>query len=187
MNVKSIKRILFVSGLVLLYQTGFSQATMTTSGNWDDATKWSGSNIGDAITEDVTLSGNTSPLVRNGFSYTIGNLSAGGDNTITIDDTGSLTLGASGNTKNLSMTGNNPKITVRGTLIIWGNVTFTNKVVWDIRGTVIIKGNLQLNGGANLDVKNGALLQVEGNFTGGNNTDVTVNGSGGKHKSIQEY
>jgi hypothetical protein len=159
---------------------------MNASGNWDDATKWTSSNIGDAITENVTLSGNTSPTVRNGFSYTIGDLSAGGDNTITIEGTGSLTLGASGNPKNLSMTGNNPKLTVRGTLIIWGNVTFTNKVVWEIRGTVIIKGNLLLNGGANLDVKNGALLQVEGNLTGGNNTDVTVNGSGGVIKVFQD-
>jgi hypothetical protein len=151
---------------------------MNATGDWDDATKWTSSNIGDAITENVTLSGNTSPTVRNGFSYTIGNLTAGGDNTITIDDTGSLTLGASGNSKSLTMTGNNPKLTIRGTLTIWGNVTFTNKVVWEVRGTVIIKGNLTLNGGANLDVKNGGLLRVEGDFIGGNNTDVTKNGGG---------
>jgi len=158
---------------------------MNATGNWDDATKWTSSNIGDAITENVTLSGNTSPTVRNGFSYTIGNLTAGGDNTITIDDTGSLTLGASGNSKNLNMTGNNPKLTIRGTLTIWGNVTFTNKVVWEIRGTVIIKGNLNLNGGANMDVKNGGLLQVEGNFNAGNNTDVGIQGSGGKISVFQ--
>lgn len=173
--------LLFV--LAMLTGTAFGQTvTMSTSGDWDNASNWTSGNIGNAITENVTLSGNTSPTVTSGFSYTIGNLSGSGDNTITV--AGSLTLGASGTPKNLSLTGNNPKITVTGTLIIWGNATFTNKVVWDIRGTVIIKGNLQLNGGTDLDVKNGASLVVEGSFSAGNNTDVKVNGSGG---SVQVY
>lgn len=164
----------------------FSQ-TMTSSGNWDDASEWTAGNIGDAITENVTLTGaNTSALIRTGYNYTIGNLSTSANaNEIKIESGASLTLGASGNSKTLSMTGLNPKLDIEGVLTVWGNVSFTNKITWVIRGTVIIKGNLLLNGGANLDVKNGALLQVEGNFTGGTNTDVTVNGSGGQVKVFQ--
>lgn len=153
--------------------------TMNSTGNWDDGTKWISGNIGDAITENVTLSGGVDPTVRTGFSYIIGNVTASGnDNDLTIAGTGSLTLGASGNTKSLSMTGANPKITVVGTLIIWGNASFNSKVVWNIQGTVIIKGNLDMPSGANLGVSATGTLQVEGNMSSGNNTDVNVAGGG---------
>ncbi|MBT1704350.1 T9SS type A sorting domain-containing protein [Chryseosolibacter indicus] len=158
---------------------GQTTRTMNTSGSWHTTSNWAGSNIGDDINDNVVLNGNASPIVRSTYNYTIRNFTGGGDNTLTIESSASLTLGSSTIPASLSMTGNNPKLSVLGTLIIWGNASFTNKVSWEIRGTVIIKGDLQLSGGANLDVKNGGQLIVEGNMVGGNNTDVTVNGSGG--------
>ena len=53
--------------LLILPSIGFSQ-TMTTTGNWDDATKWTASNIGDLITENVTLSNSVDPTIRTGFN-----------------------------------------------------------------------------------------------------------------------
>ena len=161
--------------LLILPSIGFSQ-TMTTTGNWDDATKWTASNIGDLITENVTLSNSVDPTIRTGFNYTIGDLTTGNGNDLIIQTGASLTLGASGTPKNLT-TNNNATLTIAGTLTIWGDLVVNNNITWNVTGTVIIKGNVTLGNNGSLTVGGTGTLTVDGNFTGGSNTALVVNGS----------
>lgn len=158
--------------------------TITATGNWNVATTWSGSNIGDDINEDVLLNSNINTTVVSGSNYTIRNLTGTGDNSLTIQSSASLTLGASGTPATFKMNGNNPKVTVGGTLTIWGNATFVNKAAWNITGTVIIKGNLELPAGANLTLSAGAKLIIEGSLIGGGGTDVNNNGTISVYQNI---
>ncbi|HEY9045848.1 MAG TPA: hypothetical protein VIN08_08130 [Ohtaekwangia sp.] len=157
----------------LLYLPVYSQtATMTSSGAWNVATNWSGSNIGDLVTETVTINNNINPTVPSGYTATVGNTTLSNNNTLQV--TGTLNIGDASNAFNLT-TNNNANISVSGTLIIWGNLVVNNNINWTISGTVIIKGNVILSNNANVTVSGN--LSVNGNFTGGNNTNVTVSGS----------
>lgn len=166
---------------LILCEKSVAQTNLTMSGttaNWNIPANWTSSNFPDDINENAILALNARPTVT--ASITIGSLTGNGDNTITVNSPATLTLGASGNSKNLIMNGNNPNIIVRSgaTLIIWGNATFANKVSWTIEAnaTVIIKGNLTMSQGTSMNV-NGS-LKVEGNLASGNNSDMTINGSG---------
>jgi hypothetical protein len=148
------------------------QASMTTSGNWATAANWSGSNIGNVVTETVAISNNINPTINSGSNFTVGATTLNNNNTLTISSGGTLNVGDATHPVNLS-TNNNANVTVTGTLVIWGNLVVNNNIVWNITGTVIIKGNVQLNNSANLNVSGGT-LQVGGNFVAGNNTNVSV-------------
>lgn len=171
-----MKTVFFLFVIILTPIWGISQATMTSSGNWNTATNWSGNNIGDLVTEDVTIDNNVNPTVPNGSSFTVGNTSMSNNNTLTINSGGTLNIGNSTNARNLT-TNNNANISVAGTLIIWGDLIVNNNLVWNITGTVIIKGNVQLNTNSNITVSGGSLT-VEGNWTGNNNNNVTINSPG---------
>lgn len=145
---------------------------MTATGDWDDASKWSGGNIGDLLTETISIGNNVDPTVRSGFSYTVGNVTLSNNNDLAIH--GSLTIGADGTPRSLT-TNNNAVINVTGTLIIWGNLTVNNNLVWNISGTVTIKGNVTMGNGAALAVSGD--LEVDGNFNAGNNANVDVTGN----------
>jgi len=153
-----------------------SQATFTTTGNWDNASNWTGSNIGDDVNENVTINNNRTAFIQTGFSYTIGNLSFGNSSGLTIDAAATLNVGDASNPRNLTAN-NSATITVTGTLIIWGDLVVNNSLTWNITGSVIIKGNIIMNNGASLSVSGN--LTVDGNFTGGANTNVTITGGGG--------
>ena len=170
-----MKSMLKVMVLALLPVLGFSQ-TMNTTGNWDNAANWNASNIGDVITENVTLSNSVDPTIRTGFNYTIGDLTTGNNNDLIIQTSASLTLGASGNPKNLT-TNNNTTLSVAGTLIIWGNLVVNNNIIWNVTGTVIIKGNVTLGNGASITVGGTGTVQIDGNFVGGNTTSLVVDGN----------
>jgi hypothetical protein len=157
-------------------QSGFSQAVFTTTGSWDLPMNWLALNIGDDISEDVTINASRVALIDNGFSYTTGNLNFGNSAGLTINTTGSLDVGASGNPKNLTAN-NNAALTVSGTLIIWGDLIVNNSLSLNVSGTLIIKGNIIMNNLASLSVTGS--IQVDQNFAGGDNTNVTISGGGG--------
>jgi Secretion system C-terminal sorting domain len=162
----------FLTGLLALSLEAGAQATMTTTGNWDNAANWSGNNIGDLITEDVTINNTVNPTIQSPFSYTIGNLNLVQDNTLDINTGATLTLGASGNPKNLT-TNLNANIAVAGTLEIWGNMVVNNNINLAVSGDMIIHGNLVLSDNANVSVS-GIQLKVYGNLTGGTNVNFSV-------------
>lgn len=168
---KSFKLLIFF----LFPAFGFAQ-TMTTTGNWDNAANWTGSNIGDLISEDVILNNSVDPTIQTGFNYTIGNLTTGNNNDLIVQSGASLTLGASGNPKNLT-TNNGATLSIAGTLIVWGDLVVNNGVTWNVTGTVIIKGNVILGNNGVITVGGTGTVQIDGNFTGGNNTALTVNGN----------
>ncbi len=153
----------------------FSQATFTTTGSWNTAGNWSGSNIGDDISEDVTINNNRAALINNGFNYTIGNLSFGNSGGLTINTTGILNVGASGTPKNLTA-GNGASLTVTGTLIIWGNLIVINNLSLNVTGTLIVKGNIEMVNGASISVTGS--VDVDGDFIAGNNATVSISGGG---------
>jgi len=168
-----MREVLFLFVFTVVQINLFGQtATMNSSGNWDDAARWASSNIGDAVTETITISNNTNPTVQSGFSYTVGNTTLNQNNTLTV--AGTLNIGDASNSRSLT-TNNNANVTVSGTLIIWGDVIVNNNINWTISGTVIIKGNLVMNNNANVTVSGN--LTINGDFTGSNNTNVTVSGS----------
>ncbi|MCA4900977.1 MAG: hypothetical protein ACK514_04215 [Bacteroidota bacterium] len=161
--------------LLFLPWLGFAQ-TMNTTGDWDNAANWAGSNIGDLITENVTLSNSVDPTIRTGFNYIIGDLTTGNNNDLIIQSGASLTLGASGNPKNLT-TNNNATLTITGTLTIWGNLVVNNNLIWNVTGNVIIKGNVNLGNNGTITVGGSGTVQIDGNFVGGTNTALAVNGN----------
>jgi hypothetical protein len=148
----------------LLFSTLFSvpslsQTRFRTNGNWDVAGNWQGNNIGDAVTESVSIEANaTIKAAAPGNSYTVGNVTMNTNTSLTID--GTLNVGDASNARNFTGA-NNSIITVNGT--------------FNITGSVIIKGNVVLNNGATLTVSGD--LTIDGNLTGENNTDMVVSGS----------
>ena len=151
----------------------FGQATMTSSGDWAATGNWTGSNIGDNVTETVTIDNNINPTVNTGTNLTVGTTTLTNNNTVTINSGGTLNIGDASHPNSLITTNNNTVITVSGTLIVWGSLQVNNNVVWNITGTVIIKGNVTMANNSALNVTGGT-MQVGGNFTGGNNTAITV-------------
>lgn len=168
---------LIFSSLIVFCGTyaAFSQATFTTTGNWETAGNWLGNNIGDLITEDVSFNNNLSSLINNGSNYTIGNLILGNSDGLTINTTGTLNVGAPGNPKDLTA-GNGASLTITGTLIIWGDLIVVNTLSLNVSGTLIVKGNIQMNNGASISVTGS--VDVEGDFIAGNNASVSISGGG---------
>lgn len=168
-----IKRILFVIPLVLLLGfNAFGQLrTLASDGNWSNAGSWAGGLIADTPAEDVTMNNNIDVTILNTESFTIGDLAANNNNSITINAGGSLTLSPG----NFLTAGNSTTITVTGTFTVNGDFQVNNNVNLVITGTMIVLGNVDMGNNGDLNV-NGS-LSVGGNFTGGNNTHVTVDGT----------
>ncbi len=156
---------------------GFCQTTFVggSGNNWDNTANWQSGDIGDVLTDDVTLNSGLSALINNGFNYTIGNLAFANGASLSINSTGALNVGQSGTPKNLTAN-NTATINVSGTLIIWGNVTVNTQLTFNITGTVVIHGNIVMNDGARMFATGN--LTVGGDFIGGDDTDVSILGSG---------
>lgn len=172
-------RLIRILSLAITLLAGISQLgfgnTITSPGNWDNTGIWSGANIADLVSENVTMNNNLGVItVRNGFNYVVGTVSMGNGNTLTIENGASLNVGSSGNTKNMS-TGNTTSITVNGTLVIWGDLQINNTLTLIVTGTLIVKGNVQIGNGGSLNISGNAT--IDGDFQGGNNTALTVDGS----------
>lgn len=99
-----MKSLIFVASL-LIATASFAQVnrSMTSDGNWDNASKWSGSNIADDINENASLGNNVDATIRNNYNYTIRNLTFGNNATLEIEPNGSLDLGADGTPGNLTV------------------------------------------------------------------------------------
>jgi hypothetical protein len=170
------KGILWSAIIMLVSAFSAHGQTMSTSGDWNVSGNWTAGNIGDAVTETVTIANNVNPTVINATSFTVGNMALSQNNTLTINSGGTLNVGNSTNERDLT-TNNNVNISVAGTLVIWGDLVVNNNLVWNITGTVIVKGNVQLNTNSNISV-NGGTLTVGGNWTGNNNNNVSINSPG---------
>jgi len=166
MKVLCVLLVVFVSGL-----RAHAQAVFTTTGNWELFTNWSGSNIGDIITENVTINNNRAALINNASNYTIGDLTFGNNTGLTINTLGILNVGANGTPKILTA-GNTVAITVAGQLIVWGDLIVINNLSLNVGGSLIVKGNIQMNNNASISVSGD--VEVDGNFIAGNNTLVSI-------------
>jgi len=158
--------------LILIAGAVYGQATMTTSGNWTTTSNWTSGNIGDVVTETVTINNNVNPTLTSPTNLTVGSTTFNNNNTLTINSGATLNIGDATHANSLTST-NGTTLTIDGTLIVWGDLVVNNNLTWNISGTVIIKGNVTLNNGAGIDVTGGT-LQVSGNFTGGNNTSISL-------------
>ena len=103
--------------LVLVFPViGYSQ-NISLTGNWSNTASWDAGNIGDLITENVTMDNSIGTItIQNTESYTIGNYDMGNSNTLTIDAGGALTIGGPGNEKVLT-TNNGTIATIAGDLL----------------------------------------------------------------------
>lgn len=149
----------------------FAQAIFTTTGFWETALNWSGSNIGDDISENVTINNNRAALINNGSVYTIGDLTFGSNTGLTINSTGVLNVGSSGVPKILTA-GNTVSVTVAGQLTVWGNLVVLDNLSLNVGGNLIVKGNIQMSNDASISVLGN--VEVDGDFTAGNNTNVSI-------------
>ncbi len=170
-----MKRLVFLvlcSGLIFSAKA----QTLTSSGNWDNSAIWSGSNIGDNISEDVSFDNNLGVVtVRNGFNYTVGSVQQNNGNTLTINSTGQLNVGSSSDPKDYSV-GNTGVINVDGTLIVWGKLSPGNSLTMNVTGALIIKGDLDMGNNATLTISGD--VQIDGSLKGGNGTAVEVQSGG---------
>lgn len=169
-------KIVFVVLFFLVEISALAQVTMNTSGNWATATNWSGNNIGNVVSENVTVSNNTNPTVFSGSSFTVGNVSLNNNNDLVVNSGGVLNIGDAANPRSMTAN-NNAVVTIGGTLEVWADLIVNNNIVWNITGHVIIHGDVQLNNNANLNVAGGT-LEVGGNLTAANNTNVSVPSGG---------
>jgi hypothetical protein len=164
----------FCAGLLLPLMAA-SQASFDNSGNWNVAGNWAGNNIGDLLTEDVSISNNKNPTVISGDNYTVGNVTASGTTTLTVNAGGILSIGQAGTPKNLSFS-NNSSLVVAGDLYIFGDLIVGNSLALTITGTVHIYGNIDMGNSGTLNVSGG--LTVDGDVTGGNNSTINVSAPG---------
>lgn len=171
-------RTLITLFFVLFSIIGFSQ-TMTNTGNWDAASNWASSNIADNIAENATINSTISATVRNSYNYVVGNVNLVQDNTLSVNNGGNLTLGASGTPKSLT-TGMNAKLVIKGELIIWGDLIANSNITIDLSGggKLVIHGKLKMNGNTTITSSGGSIIEVYGDYEGTNNNNVTLNGSG---------
>lgn len=170
--IKKIAAIALPMVIMAMTFASAQTATMNTSGNWNTASNWASSNVGNDVTETITISNNVNPTVATANTFTVGNTTFSNNNTLTVD--GTLNIGNASNSRTLT-TNNNANVNVAGTLIIWGNVEVNNTINWAISGTVIIKGNLIMHNNANVSVSGN--LRIDGNLAASNNTNFAVSGT----------
>jgi cytoskeletal protein CcmA (bactofilin family) len=157
----------------------FGQTVKNSSGNWNDGTKWQSGNIGDVITENVSISTNSNTTVIATDNIVVGNVTMVQNNDLTIDALGQLTLGNATNPKTFT-TNQNAKINIYGTLTIYGDLIANSNI--DIKlygsGKLIIKGKADFNSNTTIELNNDSRLEIEGDFEGAANNNVTISGTG---------
>jgi hypothetical protein len=168
--------------LLLSFFATRSQAqtrTVTTGGSWDNTGIWTGGDIGDLITETVSFNNDiggggivTIPSPRN---YTVGTVNMNAGNDLVIAQGATLNIGNSTNSRNLNP-GNDNKLTVSGTLIIWGNLSPGGNfsITVTSTGTLVVKGNMPL--GNDTDFTSSGSVDIDGAFSMNGNADLTISG-----------
>ena len=172
-----MKKIILIILFALTSIIGFGQ-TMNATGNWNDPTKWAGSNVANIISENASISTNVKPTVNNGDNITVGDVNLVQDNTLSVDNGGILNLGQSGTPKTLN-TGMNAKLDIKGLFEIWGDLIANSNIDISITGggKLIIHGKLKLTGNTNITMSGGSMIEIFGNFEGGFNNNVNISGS----------
>ncbi len=157
---------------MIFYGAAVLAQTQTGDGNWNDPANWDAGNIGDQITEDVTLDA-TSTIVSTD-SYTIGSLTIINNNGLTIDTGGVLIIGSASDPGAITVN-NQGTLQINGDLELFGNLVVENSLDLAITGNFIIHGNVILKNNSVLNVSGN--LVVDGDFEAQNNVDFTVDGS----------
>ena len=168
--VKWIKTLIFF----IVSVNGYSQAVVTTSGDWDNTGIWSGGNVGDNL-ETVTFNNSIGPVVvPASTTYTISGLDMGNSNTLSVD--GFLSIGDALNSADLTAD-NGCTITIgsSGEVVIWGSLIALNNLSFGL-GKLTIKGNLDIRNGADINIV--GTVQIDGDFIADNNTTVNIGSSG---------
>ena len=156
--------------------------TVNTSGNWNSAAIWNGgtaADVADIIGENASfgndLGGSGMVTFPSPLNYTVGNVSMGNGNDLTISTGATLNIGNAANSRSLTV-GNDGRIFVNGTLIIWGNFDPGNnfQITIGSTGTLIVKGSY-LPGNDSRFTSSGT-VDVDGAFTLGNNNRITLSG-----------
>ncbi len=154
--------------------------TFQTNGDWNTASNWNPASVPSGTGTNVTISAN--PTISSPNSNTIGNVSVGNNQTVTVSSGGSLTLGSQtlfdANTKKSMTFSNSGTLTVGGTLYIYGDLIVNNSLTLNITGTMIVYGNITMSNGGDLTVSGSGTLQVGGNIAGGNGTHIATTGTG---------
>lgn len=154
------------------------QATKTKHGNWNQSSTWASNNIGDLVTEDVTVNADITSTVDNGDSFVVGNLVLSQNAKLYINSGGVLHIGDAANSKDL-ITGQNVELYVYGDLTIWGNMKVPQNLVLKVSGTLTIKSSLILDQNANLEVLSGGKIVIGQDFIANKqNTNVNIQGTG---------
>ena len=168
--VKWIKSFIFLFASF----SAFSQAVVTTSGDWDNTGIWSGGNIGDNL-ETVTFNNSIGTvLIPVSTSYTISGLDMGNSNTLSVD--GYLSIGDDSNPADLSAdNGCAISIGSSGEIVIWGSLIAMNNLSFGT-GKLTIKGDLDIRNGAEINIV--GTVQIDGDFIADNNTTVNIGSSG---------
>jgi len=163
---------IFLAFVFILVSTLLSAQTQQNSGNWNSAGNWQAGNIGDNISESVSLNNNVATTVISGDNYTIGDLTFGNGSKLYVNAGGILIIGASGNLGFLE-TNNNAEIFVDGTLEIWGDLNVNNNLVIQVTGDLIIHGDVNLFNNSNFTISGNMI--VDGDLNANNNTNFNVN------------
>ncbi len=171
------KWLLFSVTMVLFISGAYAQPTFTTTGDWDNAANWLGGiDIGDDISESVTINASRVALVQNTFSYTIADLTFNDFSGLTIDFGASLDIGDIVTPGDITA-GNNVTITVDGSLYVWGDFNVNgDNLTLNITGTLIVYGDLIMDDASSISVS-GDLI-VEGNFVADDNTNFSISSGG---------
>lgn len=169
---KNIAYILFFVLLPLLVWAAVT--TITMSGNWNDPLIWSSGNVADDISEDVTMNNSIGVVtIQSDESYTIAELILNNDNTLKIDEGGSLTIGSIDNNQNL-VTHNKSILHINGSLEVWGNLNVNNNLTLNVTGILILHGNLDVKNNSSINIEGN--VTIEGDFIAGDNTEIIVDG-----------
>jgi len=183
-----LKTCLFLFGALVLHCFSISaqtNRTMTIDGNYNDASRWSGSNIADNIGENAVFQDGVNSLLRNGDNYIVANVEGGNNGLFRMQSGAQYQVGASGNEGEFDV-GNDYQILVRGNLIIFGdliignsveltvlpsqNLTVTgdiiigNDAVVDIRGELNVGGKFETGTNLEFDASNSAVIDINGSF-----------------------
>lgn len=172
-----MKKITLFSLIMLTSSLLFAQAVKTSSGDWDVASNWSGSNIGNIVTESVTINQNQTSTVLNGETYTIGDLLLNQNDKLYVNLGGTLNVGDVTHPATFTTDQNN-ELYIYGNFTIWGNTTIPQNINMTINGTLTIKGKLTMSQNANITINTGGKFIIGGDFVAGQNTNVNISGTG---------
>lgn len=178
-----MKKILFFA-LVLFSISSYGQ-TITSGGDWSDATIWQGGIIGNDITDEISSNNNIGPVSVD-QDYQVGRTDLGNGGELITESNILFEIGddadqddSNGISAPRNLTTNNDaiiRVQSNGTMIIYGDLVVNNNAILDIQGTFIVKGDIVMNNGGALTVTGD--MQVNGDFVGNNNTAVEVNSPG---------